>query len=66
MPKLEVIDDKLQAVREVIHDENIDIYVLSLDEKYDEPYVERLSENPLGVMSYLIKNENIFFVKKIN
>lgn len=66
MPKLEVINDKLQAVREVMRDENIDIYVLSLDKKYDEPYVERLSENPLGVMSYLIRNENIFFVKKIN
>lgn len=65
MLDIEIIDNKLQAITEAIQNENNNIYVLSLDNKYDEPYVERLGDNPLDVMPYLLKNDDIFFIRKV-
>ena len=65
MSNLEIIDNKLQAIIETIQDGRDDIYILSLDDEYDEPYIERLSDNPLDVMPYLLNNDDIFFVRKV-
>ena len=66
MSNIEIIDNKLQAIIEVAQgDSNNDIYVLSLEEKYDEPYLERLDVNPLDAMPYLLNNDDIFFIRKV-
>lgn len=66
MSNIEVIDNKIQAIMEIIQgNSNNDIYVLSFDEKYDEPYLEKLDINPLDTMSYLLENDDIFFIRKV-
>lgn len=57
--------DKSNIINEAIYNGNNNIYVLSLDEKYGEPYIERLDINPLDTMKYLLENDDIFFVKII-
>ena len=64
MSNLEIIDNKLQAITETVQGDINDIFILSLDE-CDEPYIERLSDNPLDVMPYLLNNDDIFFVRKV-
>lgn len=65
MSNIEIIDNKLQAIKETVLGNETDIFILSLDDKYDDPYVERLSDNPLDVMPYLLNNDEIFFIKKV-
>ena len=65
MSNLEIIDNKLQAITETAQGDSDDIFILNLDDEYDEPYVEKLSENPLDVMPYLLNNDDIFFVRKV-
>lgn len=65
MSNLEIIDNKLQAITETVQGDINDIFILSLDDEFDEPYIERLSDNPLDVMPYLLNNDDIFFVRKV-
>lgn len=65
MSNIEIIDNKMQAVMEVIEENsNNDIYILSLDE-HDDPYLERLDTNPLDAVPYLLNNDDIFFIRKV-
>ena len=65
MLNIEIIDNKLQAIKETVLGNETNIFILSLDDKYDDPYVKRLSDNPLDVMPYLLNNDEIFFIKKV-
>ena len=40
------------------------IYVINLDDKYDEPYVECLADIPIGTLPFLLKEKSIFFAEK--
>lgn len=65
MSNLEIIDNKMQAIIETINGTENPIYVLSLNEKYGEPYIERLDINPLDTMNFLLNDDEIFFIRKV-
>ena len=41
------------------------IYIINLDDKYDEPYIECLADTPIGTLPFLLKEKNIFFAEKL-
>ena len=55
----------MQAIIETIHGTENPIYVLSLNEKYGEPYIERLDINPLDTMEFLLNDDEVFFIRKV-
>ena len=66
MSNLEIIDNKRQAIMDIIDsNSNNSIYVLSLNERYGEPYIERLDINPLDTMNFLLNDDEIFFIRKV-
>ena len=65
MSNIEVLDNKIQVIIDTVKGDIDDVYVLSLEDSFDEPYIERLDSNPLDVMSYLLENDDIFFIRKV-
>ena len=65
MSNIEVLDNKIQVIIDTVKGDIDDVYVLSLEDSFDEPYIERLDINPLDVMSYLLENNDIFFIRKV-
>ena len=67
MSNLEVIDNKRQVIIDIIDNKNSDnaIYVLSLNERYGDPYIERLDINPLDTMNFLLDDDEVFFIRKV-
>lgn len=66
MSNIEIIDNKKQAIIDIIDGNNDNpIYVLSLNERYGEPYIERLDINPLDTMNFLLNDDEVFFIRKV-
>ena len=67
MSNLEVIYNKRQVIIDIIDNKNSDnaIYVLSLNERYGDPYIERLDINPLDTMNFLLNDDEVFFIRKV-
>lgn len=64
------IKDKKELISEIIYSDkykdNMDIKVVCVGDEYKSPYIEDLADVPIGVIPFLLKEESIIFIEKVD